>query len=997
MVYQSVVGPVLTEVLSGYNCTVFAYGQTGTGKTHTMEGDLTALMGTYSTEAGIIPRTLYRLFHTLELSRDEYSVHASFVELYNEELRDLLSDDTPQPLVGGSNGTGLRMFEDKTRGVVIQGLEDMPMRDAEHGLRLLRKGSQKRQIAATKCNESSSRSHCVFSLTVHIKETTPKGEDVLRTGKLNLVDLAGSENIGRSGAANKQAREAGMINQSLLTLGRVINALVEKSSHVPYRESKLTRLLQESLGGRTKTCIIATVSPERHNLEETLSTLDYALRAKSIRNKPEVNQRMTRAALIKEYVNEIERLKGDLLASREKNGIFLSPESWQSMQDEHDGTRAQVEDLRRQGEVVESKMASLKEQFAQNMQVLVKKEAEASAVRVEYEEKEKELQSILSQISELQKAEAEERALRQQYMRSERRLDAIAKSLRQRFQESASDGDALFAKLKRKEIVDRQNRDMMAECQAALVSLSNQLDSRVSDFANGHDQFASDLTLQLREFQQREHIKLRANIESVEEHLQNFRDRMKASTSHLKDTKAQMDQLAEAIRKDGGEMLAAEHERNASLNAACQSLMQQVALSHREAMAGVRSGVEEMAELMMNVFKASRERATLDRKTFEEIRGTSAESMKKEMERLRTQNDYLTTLLSTEREKANVMRDALCKNVGQMITTFCQQRDQVFTTAMEQIRMDNEDAQLGVQAFTNRHNDQLGEALEDNQSSRETLRERERAAKAQRLRTDTALNQSGMTIERHVSDFTEHVSTGQREGIEQAVRQFGMISGNVDQICEIAEISRQRELKQLAEIRSCVEEGYEEIGAELQSTLEDVEETCEVAVEGLEEHRTHSAAFGQEAGEQLSALRNTARDYLTGRVQVDLPTGTTPQKRDWPGVKDWSLVQRPAADDSLASIDEGDLLELSQGASGKRNNEQQDVAVHAISKAAIRPSLPLAGTHAGSMTGMPLSERQTNRYSIAQPSNVKTVKKTFETGGSRLRLPSTTGGMKRTK
>jgi kinesin family protein 11 len=120
------------------------------------------------------------------------------------------------------------------------------------------------------CLIFNSRSHCVFSIIVHTKEATPEGEDLLKVGKLNLVDLAGSENIGRSGAQNMRKREAGMINQSLLTLGRVITALTEHQPHVPYRESKLTRLLQDSLGGKTKTCIIATVSPSNAWLEETL-------------------------------------------------------------------------------------------------------------------------------------------------------------------------------------------------------------------------------------------------------------------------------------------------------------------------------------------------------------------------------------------------------------------------------------------------------------------------------------------------------------------------------------------------------------------------------------------------------------------------------------------------------------------------------------------------------------------------------------------------------
>jgi len=139
-------------------------------------------------------------------------------------------------------------------------------------------------------------------------------------GKLNLVDLAGSENIERSGATGKRAAEAGRINKSLTTLGRVITALVEHRDHIPYRESNLTRLLQDSLGGRTKTTLIATISPALCNLEETLSTLDYANKAKSIRNKPEINQKLVKKALIKEYTEEIDKLKRELYSSREKNG-----------------------------------------------------------------------------------------------------------------------------------------------------------------------------------------------------------------------------------------------------------------------------------------------------------------------------------------------------------------------------------------------------------------------------------------------------------------------------------------------------------------------------------------------------------------------------------------------------------------------------------------------------------------------------------------------------
>lgn len=330
-VYKSMVCPVIDEVLQGYNCTIFAYGQTGTGKTFTMEGERTN-DGDFSWQddplAGIIPRAMHQLFEQLNSMEDcaEYSVRVSFLEIYNEELFDLLGNslDTQK----------LRLFEDTTKkgSVVIQGLEEVIVHSRNEVYTILEKGAARRQTAATLLNAHSSRSHSLFMVTIHMKENNINGEEFLKTGKLNLVDLAGSENIGRSGAIEKRAREAGTINQSLLTLGRVITALVENAPHVPYRESKLTRLLKDSLGGRTKTSIIATISPAACNLEETLSTLDYAHRAKNIMNKPEVNQKLTKKALIKEYTEQIERLKKDLVAAREKNGIFIAEENYLEMQ-----------------------------------------------------------------------------------------------------------------------------------------------------------------------------------------------------------------------------------------------------------------------------------------------------------------------------------------------------------------------------------------------------------------------------------------------------------------------------------------------------------------------------------------------------------------------------------------------------------------------------------------------------------------------------------------
>ncbi|KIH54759.1 kinesin motor domain protein [Ancylostoma duodenale] len=320
------VSPQVDRVLAGYNCTLFAYGQTGTGKTYTMEGG-SGEHNSYKEDptTGIIPRAVEHIFEELEKSNtEEYSVRVSYLELYNEELYDLLaptSDDRER----------LRIFDDplKKGMVVISGVEEIPVKDRAEVYRLLKRGAEKRTTAATLMNMHSSRSHSIFTVSVVIRENTPNGEELVKQGKLNLVDLAGSEHIGRSGAEGKRAKEAGNINQSLLTLGRVITALTTSAPHVPYRESKLTRLLQDSLGGATITSIIATLSPASTNYEETISTLEYAARAKSIKNHPECNQKLSRKALLKESNEEIERLRRDLRTAREKNGIFLSTESYE--------------------------------------------------------------------------------------------------------------------------------------------------------------------------------------------------------------------------------------------------------------------------------------------------------------------------------------------------------------------------------------------------------------------------------------------------------------------------------------------------------------------------------------------------------------------------------------------------------------------------------------------------------------------------------------------
>uniref|UniRef100_A0A914GYD2 Kinesin motor domain-containing protein n=1 Tax=Globodera rostochiensis TaxID=31243 RepID=A0A914GYD2_GLORO len=361
-VYGDVVAPLMKEVLSGYNCTVFAYGQTGSGKTYTMEGRHDE-SGSYSWEtdptSGIIPRALHQIFTELSTDDIDFTVRVSYVELYNEQIYDLLS------LSNTSQCESLRIFDDKSKGVSIVGAEEVIVRTRDEVYDLLRRGADKRRTAATMMNISSSRSHSVFTVSVMIREPgLINGEELLRQGKLNLVDLAGSENIGRSGATDKRAREAGNINASLLALGRVINALTTSAPHIPYRESKLTRILQDSLGGKTITTIIATLSPASSNFEESVNTLEYAQRAKNIKNNPEINQKITRRGLLKEYNEEIERLRRDLLAAREKHGIYLDRENYDNMVGEIEEKSAKVEDLEGQLAGQLQRVKTLLEDFA---------------------------------------------------------------------------------------------------------------------------------------------------------------------------------------------------------------------------------------------------------------------------------------------------------------------------------------------------------------------------------------------------------------------------------------------------------------------------------------------------------------------------------------------------------------------------------------------------------------------------------------------------------
>ncbi|XP_056369120.1 kinesin-like protein KIF27 isoform X2 [Oenanthe melanoleuca] len=287
-VYAVCIKPLLVSLTEGYNATVFAYGQTGSGKTYTIGGDRIASLAV--DERGIIPRAIQELFHHISEHRNiNFHVKVSYIEVYKEELRDLLDLET--------SVKELHIREDEKGNTVIVGAKEFQVECADEVISLLESGNAARHTGTTQMNEHSSRSHAIFTISIRQKQSAEyqKNTDAAQesiASKFHFVDLAGSERVAKTGNTGERFKESIQINSGLLALGNVISALGDprrKSVHIPYRDAKITRILKDSLGGNAKTVMITCISPSSLDFDESLNSLKYANRAKNIRNKPVVN------------------------------------------------------------------------------------------------------------------------------------------------------------------------------------------------------------------------------------------------------------------------------------------------------------------------------------------------------------------------------------------------------------------------------------------------------------------------------------------------------------------------------------------------------------------------------------------------------------------------------------------------------------------------------------------------------------------------------------
>ena len=301
--------------MKGYNGTIFAYGQTGSGKTFTMVGDFNN-----KSKGGIIPRSINYIYKEMNKiineegnpNNSKFSLYLSFIQIYLESIQDLLEPESKE----------IKIREDPEKGVYLEGVQWVRCSSPDECAEIFHMGEKNRATESTRMNAHSSRSHAILILRIErsIKVTTKTkvknikqaSDRIITCSHLYLVDLAGSERVKKTGATNMRLEEAKKINASLLALGNVISALSDpKSTHISYRDSKLTRLLQESLGGNAKTSLIVTVSPSTYNTEETISSLFFALRAMKVQNKPKINKTVDYQALCVKLQEDLDKLNDE--------------------------------------------------------------------------------------------------------------------------------------------------------------------------------------------------------------------------------------------------------------------------------------------------------------------------------------------------------------------------------------------------------------------------------------------------------------------------------------------------------------------------------------------------------------------------------------------------------------------------------------------------------------------------------------------------------------
>ncbi|KAL7939478.1 P-loop containing nucleoside triphosphate hydrolase protein [Trichoderma chlorosporum] len=901
MVFDDTVKPILEEMLAGYNCTIFAYGQTGTGKTYTMSGDMSDTLGMLSDEAGIIPRVLQQLFNKLEIEDSDSCVKCSFIELYNEELRDLLSAD---------ENAKLKIFDDASRRghatTLVQGMEEKHIKNAAEGIKVLQEGSLKRQVAATKCNDLSSRGHTVFTITAYVKKSNDQGvEELVSAGKLNLVDLAGSENIQRSGAENKRATEAGLINKSLLTLGRVINALVDRSPHIPYRESKLTRLLQDSLGGRTKTCVIATISPSKSNLEETISTLEYAFRAKNIRNKPQMHM-ITKKMLLKDFTIEIEKLKSELISTRQRNGVYLSNDMYEEMTAQSESRRIVLQEQTARLETLETNLRNkVQELFSLNISFMgMKKENEATKAQLE------DTQGVLDQtdiiLAATRKTLAEETELRKAHEETEEKLKEIGSELINKLQRTVKDVNGLHAKNKRKSELHLLNRTAWNSSQSQVAEITSMVERRVRAFQEVQQEQISSVSGRMETFVGEELRKLSATQAFLDENLDTFAESKRQLLEQKQRSKEDMDEVLEEIKEIRDNVKERVGESLQAIANAAEKIAGDVLNEMTEFHEQLHTSYSSLGKDFKSIFEDLVRHITSQRCESDNLR----RQLQSATNTIMLQNAGISTrmqeALEEERRQAAEERQKLLTQISALITTQAESQESRFADRTLQMQKNMADYNTSLEGAIIQYGQGMdawdqkeGELMEEVKKSRDQIKTK--------LKDDWNSIEERSTSIRTTANQV-HAETVRVVGaqIDDLDIQMEAMDDFVARAKSESNAHHETHTQSLQALSNTVDQSFGNISAHFKTTFDRVKNLGEVMDLDASDLQDSLGPLTSQICQPLSALRDQIGKTA---LQDYRPTGETPQKAQYQFPT--NLPRTEAHDIILSKLDE-DLSGLTE-------------------------------------------------------------------------------------
>ncbi|VVT55164.1 uncharacterized protein SAPINGB_P004459 [Magnusiomyces paraingens] len=882
IVYNEVVAPMVTEVLRGATCTVFAYGQTGTGKTYTMTGDETlSPTGGISHEAGVLPRFCRDLFKAAEADGYDFAVKSSFIELYNEDLRDLLSDSDSKKVTILDPSTSNNM--PKTSGIT-RGQENLFIQSADHGLKVLQRGLRKRQVASTRINELSSRSHTIFTITVYMSMNKRTSQDVAHAelsepqlssivkescivGKINFVDLAGSENIGKSGADNKRAREAGMINQSLLALGRVINALVDKTSHIPYRESKLTRLLQDSLGGQTKTCIIATVSPAHINLEETLSTLEYATKAKNIRNKPQFRYLVSKTTLFKEWSDDYIRLQRDLEATRKKHGIYLTEEHYKELVSENAELKLRLEEQERKVTLQETQLKTLRGDVESTKSQLNETRRQLSTATKNFSDS---VTNLSAKEEELAKAKSNwtlERLLKEAHAATERKLQQTAIELAAKLEKSTEIVATLQIRLAQSADRDNENRTRLNSHNKAISSTYTEVSEALSAFDKTHNKESKAFKQAMKQLVDKQ-------LTQLQELLREVSDTNNAEKSFMREFAEAGEQYGEqtdTARKAFGD---AQESVKSRVEAGLSEIQNSLNGLVREA----GSKIEEHQQITTRYSASLRERLTLlfddvneaMNKQSAEIRGLNERLVSSTQDSIKEYEDAVAQglfgMLEKEMAQSKHERLELFEKYQALVQAQEQEQAKRMETRVEEIHSTLGKHQHALSAASTAHAASIHQVLQVQQTFQQTLETRQRDITRGIEGGVHDAETSAKALQHAVAQQAESV----RGQVEQHVQEVDAGLGNVaTRAREVDELQRGHVLRLEQQVRRAQEAGVA-AAERVERGLEEVTaEAARVSIPG----DGYVARVGEALGRARRATQNVANQSqeLIGCMSYEEP------------------------------------------------------------------------------------------------------------------------------